>query len=134
MLVDDWENITKNNQLVPLPHPHPVAKILEDYAAYETPKRPAGSSHVDILEETLAGLKEYFDKSLGRILLYRYVALLSAGNNVLTIDRFERAQYAEMYQKWMSEDPEYQGKTASDTYGPEHLMRLIGKLSFRISL
>ncbi|KAI1659122.1 MRG-domain-containing protein [Daldinia decipiens] len=112
MLVDDWENITKNNQLVPLPHPHPVTKILEDYAAYETPKRPGGSSHVDILEETLAGLKEYFDKSLGRILLYR----------------FERAQYAEMYQKWISEDPEYQGKTASDTYGPEHLMRLIVSL------
>ncbi|KAI1480760.1 MRG-domain-containing protein [Daldinia eschscholtzii] len=112
MLVDDWENITKNNQLVPLPHPHPVTKILEDYAAYETPKRPAGSSHVDILEETLAGLKEYFDKSLGRILLYR----------------FERAQYAEMYKKWMSDDPEYQGKTASDTYGPEHLMRLIVSL------
>ncbi|KAI1471079.1 MRG-domain-containing protein [Daldinia caldariorum] len=112
MLVDDWENITKNNQLVPLPHPHPVTKILEDYAAYETPKRPAGSSHVDILEETLAGLKEYFDKSLGRILLYR----------------FERAQYAEMYKKWMSDDAEYQGKTASDTYGPEHLMRLIVSL------
>ncbi|KAI1802585.1 MRG-domain-containing protein [Daldinia bambusicola] len=112
MLVDDWENITKNNQLVPLPHPHPVTKILDDYAAYEAPKRPTGSSHVDILEETLAGLKEYFDKSLGRILLYR----------------FERAQYAEMYKKWISDDPEYQGKTASDTYGPEHLMRLMVSL------
>ncbi|KAI1106486.1 MRG-domain-containing protein [Jackrogersella minutella] len=112
MLVDDWENVTKNNQLVPLPHPHPVSKILADYAAYETPKRPAGSSHVDILEETLAGVKEYFDKSLGRILLYR----------------FERAQYADMYRKWMSDDPEYQGKTASDTYGPEHLMRLLVSL------
>ncbi|KAI1403509.1 MRG-domain-containing protein [Hypoxylon fuscum] len=112
MLVDDWENVTKNNQLVPLPHPRPVTKILEDYAAYETPKRPAGSSHVDILEETLAGLKEYFDKSLGRILLYR----------------FERAQYAEMHKKWMSDDPEFAGKTASDTYGPEHFMRLLVSL------
>jgi hypothetical protein len=71
LLVDDWENVTKNNQLVPLPHPNPVTKILEDYAAYETPKRVAGSSHVDILEETLSGLKEYFDKSLGRVLLYK---------------------------------------------------------------
>ncbi|KAI1372261.1 MRG-domain-containing protein [Hypoxylon crocopeplum] len=112
MLVDDWENVTKNCQLVPLPHPHPVTKILEDYAAYETPKRLAGSSHLDILQETLAGMKEYFDKSLGRILLYR----------------FERAQYADMYKKWMSDDPEYQGKTASDTYGPEHLMRLLVSL------
>ncbi|KAI1389033.1 MRG-domain-containing protein [Hypoxylon trugodes] len=109
ILVDDWENVTKNNQLVPLPHPRPVTKILEDYHAYEVPKRPEGSSHVDILEETLAGLKEYFDKALGRILLYR----------------FERAQYADMYKKWMSDDPEYQGKTASETYGAEHLMRLL---------
>lgn len=71
LLVDDWENVTKNTQLVPLPHPKPVTKILEDYSAYEMPKRPAGSSHADILEETLSGLKEYFDKSLGRILLYK---------------------------------------------------------------
>lgn len=71
MLVDDWENVTKNYQLVPLPHPHPVSKIIDDYSAYETPKRPAGSSHVDILDETLSGLKEYFNRSLGRILLYR---------------------------------------------------------------
>ncbi|KAI1076419.1 MRG-domain-containing protein [Whalleya microplaca] len=112
LLVDDWENITKNNQLVPLPHPHPVTKILEDYGRYETPKRPAGSSHVDILEETLAGLKEYFDKSLGRILLYR----------------FERAQYTDMHKKWNSNDPEFQGKSPSDTYGPEHLMRLMVSL------
>lgn len=71
LLVDDWENVTKNTQLVPLPHPKPVTKILEDYSTYEMPKRPAGSSHADILEETLSGLKEYFDKSLGRILLYK---------------------------------------------------------------
>ncbi|MCQ8205932.1 hypothetical protein NP569_26970, partial [Vibrio parahaemolyticus] len=23
ILVDDWENVTKNQQVVPLPHPHP---------------------------------------------------------------------------------------------------------------
>ncbi|KAI1341719.1 MRG-domain-containing protein [Xylariaceae sp. FL0016] len=111
LLVDDWENITKNMQLVPLPHPKPVTKILEDYSAYELPKRPAGSSHVDILEETLAGLKEYFDKCLGRVLLYK----------------FERAQYAEIVKKWSS-DPELQGKTPSETYGAEHLMRLMVSL------
>ncbi|KAI6085617.1 MRG-domain-containing protein [Hypoxylon rubiginosum] len=108
-LVDDWENVTKNNQLVPLPHPHPVTKVLEDYAAEETPKRPAGSSHVDILEETVAGLKEYFDRSLGRILLYR----------------FERLQYAQVIKAWQSDDPAFHGKTASETYGAEHLMRLL---------
>ncbi|GAW20793.1 hypothetical protein ANO14919_103040 [Xylariales sp. No.14919] len=112
LLVDDWENVTKNTQLVPLPHPKPVTKILQDYSEYEMPKRPAGSSHADILEETLSGLKEYFDKSLGRILLYK----------------FERPQYAEVHKKWNSTDPEFQGKTASDIYGAEHLCRLIVSL------
>ncbi len=28
LLVDDWENVTKNQQLVPLPHPSPLSKIL----------------------------------------------------------------------------------------------------------
>ena len=76
LLVDDWENVTKNNQLVPIPHPKPVTKVMDDYLAYEKPRRTEGSAAIDILEETVAGLKEYFDKSLGRILLYRYVISL----------------------------------------------------------
>jgi mortality factor 4-like protein 1 len=72
MLVDDWENVTKNQQVVPLPHPHPVDDVLDQYLAYERPHREPGSASSDILEETVAGLREYFDKSLGRILLYRY--------------------------------------------------------------
>jgi mortality factor 4-like protein 1 len=71
MLVDDWENITKNNQLVPLPHNKPVAKIFEDYLAHERPYREEGSSSMDILEEVVAGFREYFEKALSRILLYR---------------------------------------------------------------
>lgn len=71
LLVDDWENVTKNQQLVPLPHKQPVTKILEDYLAYERPKHVEGSPSLEILEETIAGLLEYFDKCLGRILLYR---------------------------------------------------------------
>lgn len=50
----------------------------------------------------------------------------------LTIPRFERAQYAEMHKKWMSDDPEFAGKTASDTYGPEHFMRLLGMSLFSL--
>jgi hypothetical protein len=71
ILVDDWENVTKNQQLVPLPSAHPVNQILADYLAFEKPKRIAGSAQADILEEIVAGLKEYFEKCLGRILLYR---------------------------------------------------------------
>ena len=71
ILVDDWENVTKNQQLVPLPSAHPVNSILADYLAFEKPKRIPGSAQADILEEIVAGLKEYFEKCLGRILLYR---------------------------------------------------------------
>lgn len=71
-MVDDWENVTKNNQLVPLPHPHPVDEIINDYLTSERPNRDPESPHLDILEETMAGMKEYFEKALGRILLYRY--------------------------------------------------------------
>lgn len=71
MLVDDWENVTKNNQLVPLPHPNPVSKIFQDYLDYEVPRREEASASMDILEEVIAGFREYFEKALSRILLYR---------------------------------------------------------------
>jgi hypothetical protein len=71
ILVDDWENVTKNLQLVPLPAAQPVNAILNDYLQYEKPRRQAGSASADILDEVVAGLKEYFEKCLGRILLYR---------------------------------------------------------------
>jgi len=71
LLVDDWENVTKNNQLVPVPHPQPVTKILNEYLESERPKRTPGSASADVLEETTSGLREYFDRCLGRILLYR---------------------------------------------------------------
>ena len=71
ILVDDWENVTKNQQLVPLPSAHPVNDILDEYLAQEQIRRQPGSAQADILEEVIAGLKEYFDKCLGKILLYR---------------------------------------------------------------
>lgn len=71
ILVDDWEHVTKDSQLVPLPHEQPVVKILADYLEDEMPKREEDSAQVDILKETMAGLREYFDRALGRILLYR---------------------------------------------------------------
>jgi hypothetical protein len=70
LLVDDWENVTKNQQLVPLPAAKPVYTILNDYLEFEKPKRQPGPDP-DILDEVIAGLREYFDKCLGRILLYR---------------------------------------------------------------
>jgi len=71
ILVDDWENVTKNLQLVPLPAAKPVSAILNDYLEFEKPRRQSGSAQADILDEVISGLKEYFEKCLGRILLYR---------------------------------------------------------------
>lgn len=83
LLVDDWENVTKNQQLVPIPHPHPVDTILADYIAHERQVREEGSVERDLMEETMAGMREYFDKCLGRILLYRCVLSFSCPAAVL---------------------------------------------------
>ncbi|PNY26107.1 Chromatin modification-like protein eaf3, partial [Tolypocladium capitatum] len=113
MLVDDWENITKNNQLVPLPHPKSVNQILESYLAYEKPHREEGSASMDILEEVVAGFREYFEKALSRILLYR----------------FERHQYMDIRKLWDNNTEEMTGyRGVCDVYGAEHLARLIVSL------
>ncbi|KAF5606723.1 chromatin modification-related eaf3 [Fusarium subglutinans] len=112
MLVDDWENITKNNQLVPLPHNKPVTKIFEDYLAHERPHREEGSSSMDILEEVVAGFREYFEKALSRILLYR----------------FERHQHMELKKLWENTEANPEITNVCDVYGAEHLARLIVSL------
>ncbi|KAF4340007.1 chromatin modification-related eaf3 [Fusarium beomiforme] len=112
MLVDDWENITKNNQLVPLPHNKPVTKIFEDYLAHERPHREEGSSSMDILEEVIAGFREYFEKALSRILLYR----------------FERHQYMDLKKLWENAEVNPEITSVCDVYGAEHLARLIVSL------
>ncbi|KAF8454544.1 MRG-domain-containing protein [Terfezia claveryi] len=99
-LVDDWEYITKNQQLVPLPKNINVIKILENYKAASA-KRREGSAESDIFEEIVAGLRLYFDRCLGNILLYR----------------FERQQYLNMRKEYPEKEP-------SEIYGAEHLLRL----------
>lgn len=112
ILVDDWENVTKNLSLVPLPSAHPVNEILTTYFDEEKGKRRLGSAEADLLEEVVSGVKEYFEKCLGRILLYR----------------FEREQFFEIRQLWEHGVGEWEGKGAGDVYGAEHLCRLFGKL------
>ena len=110
LLVDDWENITKNLQIVKLPVEFPASAILDMYQGQEMPKRIPGSAEADILEEVIAGVKEYFNKALGRILLYR----------------FERDQYLDIYKRTEHPTDELAGKTMSEIYGGEHLLRLFG--------
>ena len=93
ILVDDWENVTKNLSLVPLPSKPSANEILTSYFDEEKNKRHLGSPEADLLEEVVAGLKEYFEKCVGRILLYR----------------FERQQYLEVYNAVQAGTGEYEG-------------------------
>ena len=79
--------------------------ILQSYSVAEKqarPKRP-GSAEADNFEEVISGIKVYFDRCLGNILLYR----------------FERQQYIDIRRS----NP---GKEMSEIYGAEHLLRLFG--------
>jgi mortality factor 4-like protein 1 len=115
LLVDDWENITKNLQLVQLPSTQPASVILDKYQEYAISAGSRNSTERDILEEVVAGIKEYFNKSLGRLLLYR----------------FEREQFYDIYTRMEKSTDELAGKTLADIYGGEHLLRLFGKPSIR---
>jgi len=103
-LVDDWENVTKNNQLVTVPRSPTVRELLEEYRQYviATKKSQDRSARATaLLSEIISGITLYFDKALGNNLLYR----------------FERAQYVEQKRA----NPE---KPMSEIYGAEHLLRL----------
>lgn len=72
LLVDDWENVTKSLLLVPLPSKAPANFIIDSYYDEEKANRRLGSADLDVLEEFCAGMKVYFEKSVGKILLYRF--------------------------------------------------------------
>ncbi|GAK66041.1 MRG-domain-containing protein [Moesziomyces antarcticus] len=125
-LVDDWESITKNGMLVPLPRKPCVKDILQDYKKhYLAHKRDGAKRSPHVVDEVLKGLKLYFDRSLGQNLLYR----------------FERAQYVEYRKKngpKMGDGDVGNARSGngsmggdmepSDVYGAEHLLRLFVNL------
>lgn len=92
-------------QVVPLPRDITVADVLEAYQE-AAPPRASGSAEADIFDEVISGIKLYFDRALGNILLYR----------------FERQQYLNIKKKY----PDF---PMSQIYGSEHLLRLFGKYS-----
>lgn len=111
ILVDDWEKVTKDQKLVQMPAPTSITQFLEEYYRFESKHRRAGSADAEILEEVIAGVREYFNKCLGRILLYR----------------FERPQYYKVHKDLESGSGENAGKSLCDMYGCEHLLRLFGE-------
>lgn len=98
-------------QLIPLPRTPTVSKILDDYAAATA--STLKPSQISILKEVIAGLKLYFDKSLGNNLLYR----------------FERGQYSEMKRRFsgLIPDETEEKREMCNVYGVEHLLRLFGR-------
>ncbi|XP_044525494.1 mortality factor 4-like protein 1 [Gracilinanus agilis] len=103
-LVDDWDLVTKQNQLFYLPAQMTVDSILEDYARAKALTRSRDENAYAVLE-VVAGIKEYFNVMLGTQLLYK----------------FERPQYAEI----LAEHPNI---PMSRIYGAPHLLRLFVRI------
>uniref|UniRef100_A0A6V2RK16 MRG domain-containing protein n=1 Tax=Heterosigma akashiwo TaxID=2829 RepID=A0A6V2RK16_HETAK len=97
-LILDWEMVTKDKKLLPLPRAPSVRKILQNYQKKE---RFTDFEAKDIMEK----LVTCFDGLLGHVLLYR----------------FEREQYEVNMNKEGSLPP-------VDIYGAEHLLRLLTAL------
>lgn len=105
LIVDDWERVTKNGSVVKLPAPKPVHDILQDWRAEEVPKRHRFD--VTVMDEVIAGLSEYFEVVLDKLLLYRY----------------ERHQFRVLKKKYQGA----KGKSPIFIYGAEHLIRLFSE-------
>ncbi|GBG79240.1 hypothetical protein CBR_g29291 [Chara braunii] len=100
-LIDDWKQITQEGELVCLPREPTVNQILDNYLELKT-KRESGN---DTWKELVAGMKTYFNKALGAMLLYKSER-----------EQFEAATGDE-------ESP-----LPVEIYGAEHLLRMFVKL------
>ncbi|KAF9643274.1 MRG-domain-containing protein [Thelephora ganbajun] len=120
LLVDDWEAVTKNNQLVTLPRSPTVAEILHDFQEFVLLQKDTELRDPAVLLPTvISGLQVYFDRSLGANLLYR----------------FERPQYAEIRKRFVTGPNVKVGteKEMSAVYGAEHLLRMVVSLPQLVS-
>ncbi|KAJ3369071.1 Esa1p-associated factor [Allomyces arbusculus] len=104
-LVEDFERVTKKQQLVPLPRKPSVKTILTRYRDEKLQGVTRRTRAEDLCTEVTDGLLAYFDRALGALLLYR----------------FERQQYVDA----VTANPD---KTMSELYGGEHLLRLMVQL------
>ncbi|KAG2340068.1 MRG-domain-containing protein [Suillus weaverae] len=116
LLVDDWEAITKNSQLVSVPRSPTVVVILQEFKDYVIGLGKSTTLREPelVLPTITSGLQVYFDRSLGANLLYR----------------FERPQYAEIRKQYVTGPKVQVGqeKDMSAIYGAEHLLRMLVSL------
>ncbi|KAK4699208.1 mortality factor 4-like protein 1, partial [Phenoliferia sp. Uapishka_3] len=127
-LVDDWEAVTKNMQLVKLPRDPCVDVILEEWNKFHQNEEPETRRQVDfffsprdqsdlpyfflrLTAEVASGLRLYFNKALGNNLLYR----------------FEREQYSTQMKNAAAANSNREVEVSS-IYGAEHLLRLFVNL------
>ncbi|KAN0040633.1 hypothetical protein ACTA71_008971 [Dictyostelium dimigraforme] len=96
-LVDDWNSINNEKCILTLPRSPNVKEILN--------KIVEENDKSSECKEVINGIKQYFNKALGTLLLYK----------------FERPQYDTI----LKNNPK---KSMSDIYGAEHLLRLFVKL------
>ncbi|KAK6198662.1 MRG-domain-containing protein [Scheffersomyces amazonensis] len=104
LLINDWEYITKDKQIISLPSSKPINTILQDYKTWRNSQLTSEDQR-RILDEILLGLEVYFNKSLSLMLLYKY----------------ENLQYLEFLKKDLINN----SKPQSKVYGIEHLLRLL---------
>ena len=67
-LIEDWEHITRERKLVPLPREPAIPTILEDFMAAKARR----TSHERVYGEVCDGVKAYFNQALPTTLLYKY--------------------------------------------------------------
>lgn len=106
-MVDEWKTVTsKPGRLLSLPRVFTVSKVIEEFLTLKRSKidEKAYKKYHDLFH----GLKQYFDKALPLVLLYRQ----------------ERSQYESLALSNSSN-----GKIVpSDVYGVEHLLRLFVRI------
>lgn len=103
-IVDDFEFVTKERRLVPLPRQPSVQQILHKWV------NARRQSTDKATREVAEGIQTYFDAALPKILLYR----------------FEVKQYKDIFQTGTKRD---ETLLPSAVYGAEHLLRLMIRLS-----
>lgn len=108
-LVDDWDLITRQKQLVRLPKKLTVCELLEKYQLHLKTTSPDELKSGQVVE-VCSGLIDYFDVMLGTQLLYK----------------FERPQYSDILQN-------YSDKSPSEVFGIEHFLRLFVRLGSMLS-